>query len=102
MSNIRRKRLGQAEKAGTSWKGKLKIAVVSLILQVSDFEELLARLQAAGYEVKRGKYISCRASEQERFTRLKTLGVENDMRRKVPESKDFYEVSLCSNTIVST
>ena len=63
-----------AEKAGTSWKGKLKLAVDALIPQVSDFEELLARLQAAGYEIKRGKYISCRAPEQERFTRLKTLG----------------------------
>ena len=64
----------QAEKAGTSWKGKLKFAVDALIPQVSDFEELLSRLQAAGYEIKRGKYISCRAPEQERFTRLKTLG----------------------------
>ena len=64
----------QAEKAGTSWKVKLKLAVDSLIPQVSDFEELLSRLQASGYEIKRGKYISCRAPEQERFTRLKTLG----------------------------
>lgn len=64
----------QAEKAGTSWKGKLKLAIDTIIPQVSDFEELLARLQAAGYEIKRGKYISCRAPEQERFTRLKTLG----------------------------
>ena len=64
----------QAEKAGTSWKGKLKLAVDALIPQVSDFEELLSRLQASGYEIKRGKYISCRAPEQERFTRLKTLG----------------------------
>ena len=40
----------QAEKAGTSWKGKLKIAVDTLI--------------------------SCRAPRQERFTRLKTLGAD--------------------------
>ena len=66
----------QAEKTGTSWKGKLKAAVDALIPQVSDFEELLQRLQAAGYEVKRGKYISCRAPGQERFTRLKTLGAD--------------------------
>ena len=66
----------QAEKTGTSWKGKLKIAVDALIPQVSDFEELLSRLQAAGYEIKRGKYISCRAPGQERFTRLKTLGAD--------------------------
>lgn len=66
----------QAEKTGTSWKGKLKTAVDALVPQVSDFEELLTRLQAAGYEMKRGKYISCRAPGQERFTRLKTLGAD--------------------------
>ena len=66
----------QAEKTGTSYKGKLKIAVDALIPQVSDFEELLSKLQAAGYEIKPGKYVSCRAPGQERFTRLKTLGAD--------------------------
>ena len=66
----------QAEKTGTSWKGKLKTAIDALIPQVSSFEELLQRLQAAGYEIKPGKYISCRAPGQERFTRLKTLGAD--------------------------
>ena len=42
----------------------------------SSFEELLQRLQAAGYEIKPGKYVSCRAPGQERFTRLKTLGAD--------------------------
>ena len=65
-----------AEKTGTSWKGKLKVAVDGLIPQVSSFEELLSRLQAAGYEIKPGKYVSCRAPGQERFTRLKTLGAD--------------------------
>ena len=66
----------QAEKVGASWKGKLKIAVDALIPQVSSFEELLSKLQAAGYEIKPGKYVSCRAPGQERFTRLKTLGAD--------------------------
>ena len=66
----------QAERTGTSWKGKLKTAVDALIPQVSSFEELLTRLQAAGYEIKPGKYVSCRAPGQERFTRLKTLGAD--------------------------
>ena len=66
----------QTEKAGTSWKGKLKKTVDLLVPQVSDFEELLQKLQASGYEIKRGKYISCRAPGQERFTRLKTLGAD--------------------------
>lgn len=65
-----------AEKTGTSWKGKLKTAVDALVPQVSSFEELLSRLQAAGYEIKPGKYVSCRAPGQERFTRLKTLGAD--------------------------
>ena len=66
----------QAEKTGTSWKGKLKIAVDTLIPQASDFADFLRLLQAAGYELKTGKYISCRAPGQERFTRLKTLGAD--------------------------
>ena len=65
-----------AEKTGTSWKGKLKIAVDALIPQVFSFEELLSRLQGLGYEIKPGKYVSCRAPGQERFTRLKTLGAD--------------------------
>ena len=44
--------------------------------QMSDFEELLSCLQAAGYDIKRGKYISCRALGQERFTRLKTIDAD--------------------------
>ena len=43
---------------------------------VADLEDLLCRLQKAGYENKRSKYISCRAPGQERFTQLKTLGVD--------------------------
>ena len=65
-----------AAKAGTSYKAKLKAAIDRLIPACSDFEDLLFRLQREGYEIKRGKYISCRASDQERFTRLKTLGVD--------------------------
>mgnify|MGYP001622976289 CR=1 FL=1 len=42
----------------------------------SSLEDLLARLQREGYEIKRGKYISARAPDQERFTRLKTLGAD--------------------------
>ena len=75
-----------AEKTGTSWKGKLKTVVDGLIPQVSSFEELLSRLQGLGYEIKPGKYVSCRAPGQERFTRLKTLGAdytEEDIRERI-------------------
>ena len=65
-----------AAQAGTSYKAKLKAAIDRLIPASADFEDLLRRLQQEGYEIKRGKYVSCRASDQERFTRMKTLGVD--------------------------
>lgn len=66
----------QAAQAGTSYKAKLKTAIDRLIPVSADMEDLLRRLQEQGYEIKRGKYISCRAPDQERFTRLKTLGAD--------------------------
>ena len=66
----------QAAQNGTSYKEKLKAAIDRLIPTSSSLEDLLARLQREGYEIKRGKYISARAPDQERFTRLKTLGAD--------------------------
>lgn len=66
----------QAERNGTSYKAKLKATIDRLIPACKDFEDLLSRLQREGYEIKRGKYISCRATDQERFTRMKTLGID--------------------------
>ena len=66
----------QAAQTGTSYKAKLKAAIDRLIPASADFEDLLLRLQREGYEIKRGKYVSCRASNQERFTRMKTLGAD--------------------------
>lgn len=66
----------QATQAGTSYKAKLKAAIERLIPASAHFEDLLLRLQREGYEIKRGKHVSCRASDQERFTRLKTLGID--------------------------
>ena len=63
-----------ADKAGGSFKGKLKITIDTTIPQSKDFEDFLRLIEAAGYEIKRGKYISFRAPGQERFTRCKTLG----------------------------
>ena len=66
----------QAIRDGTSYKAKLKSTIERLLPACADLEDLLHRLQEEGYEIRRGKYISCRASNQERFTRLKTLGID--------------------------
>ena len=66
----------QAEQNGTSYKAKLRSAIDRLLPGCAGLEDLLRRLQREGYELKRGKYISARAPDQERFTRLKTLGAD--------------------------
>lgn len=51
-----------------------------------DFAEFLRQLEAAGYEIKRGKQISVKGSGQKRFIRLQTLGegyTENDIRDRI-------------------
>ena len=69
-----------AQKKGKSWKAKLKLAIDAAIPQAKDFDSFLRLMEAQGYEVKQGKFISFRALAdglrpgQERFTRCKTLG----------------------------
>ena len=63
-----------AQRKGTSWKAKLKAAIDAAIPQAKDFDDFLRLIQAQGYEIKLGKFISFRAPGQERFTRCKTLG----------------------------
>lgn len=63
-----------AERKGTSWKAKLKAVIDATIPKAKDFDDFLRLVEVAGYEIKRGKYVSFRAAGQERFTRTKTLG----------------------------
>lgn len=94
----------QTEKTGTSWKGKLKEKVDLLIPQVKDFEELLEKLKASGYEIKRSKYISCKAPGQERFTRLKTLGAdytEEAIRKRITGIKNRTAKKLTQKSGIS-
>ena len=65
-----------AQRKGKSWKAKLKIAIDAAIPQARDFDSFLRLMEAQGYEMKRGKFISFRSPGQERFTRCKTLGVD--------------------------
>ena len=62
------------KRRGTSWKEKIRSEIDRLILKVKNVDELLAELEYLGYTVKRRKYISVKASDQQRAVRLKTLG----------------------------
>ena len=66
------------ENKPTSWRAKLKTKIDEVIPKAKDFENFLQLMELNGYEVKRGEYISLRATGQgqDRFIRLKaeTLG----------------------------
>lgn len=65
-----------AEKAGTSWKAKLRATIDAVLPSARDFDDFLDRMRQAGYEIKRNKFIAFRAPGQERFTRAKRLGAD--------------------------
>lgn len=66
----------KAKKENKSWKQSLKNTIDVTIPQSKDFENFIENMRKQGYEVKQGKQISFRAAEQNRFTRMKTLGAE--------------------------
>ncbi len=63
-----------------SYRDKLMNDIDRLLMQCKDVEELYKKLQAEGYSVKFGKYVSVRPPKAERFIRLKSLGEEYNER----------------------
>ena len=62
------------DKAGKSYKTRLKNNIDLVIPSCSSYDEFLQKMQDLGYEIKIGKSDSFRYSSQERFTRSKILG----------------------------
>jgi hypothetical protein len=67
-----------AEREGISWKAKLRQAIDVTLTVSTGYDDFLRRMEAQGYEIKKGTYISFRAPEQQRFIRAKTLGPNYD------------------------
>lgn len=63
-----------------SYRDRLMNDIDRLLMQCKDVEELYKKLQAEGYTMKFGKYISARPPKAERFIRLKSLGEEYNER----------------------
>lgn len=63
-----------------SYRDKLMNDIDRLLMKCKDVEELYKKLQAEGYSVKFGKYVSVRPPKAERFIRLKSLGEEYNER----------------------
>lgn len=81
-----------AEKKGRSWKALLRETIDAALPGAASFEDFLAVMRSAGYEVETGgKFLKFRAADQERFTRAKTLGAdytEEALRSRVGRPKD--------------
>ncbi len=86
-------------KFGTSWKEFIRRKIDYFIKNSADLDDLLFQLEQQDFVVKRGKYISVKAPEQQRFVRLKTLGTnysEESISRRIldlrPKRKSLDEI----------
>ncbi len=69
-----------------SFRDDIRDAIDQILREgsVKDFDELLYKLEDAGYEIKRGKHISLKGKDQKRFIRLSSLGdgyTEDDLKK---------------------
>ena len=125
LSVIERKKPSERQKRTTypekkSFRVEIKEAINQILAENSskDFEELLHKLEDAGYEIKHGKHISLKGKNQKRFIRLRSLGngyTDEDLKKilagemerafedetkaelkpsRHPQKKDEYEFDL--------
>ena len=85
----------------TNQREHLRDDLDRLLMMSKDFDELLDRLKAAGYEVKHGKYISVKPKNGGSFIRLKSMGEhysEQALRNRLAE-KAHYEQQLAKRVV---
>ena len=73
---------------------KIKLEIDRLIYSSVNFEDLLNKLKARGYEIKRGKHLAVKPSFAERFVRLKTLGeayLPKNLEQRISEREKFTD-----------
>lgn len=63
-----------AERKGKSFKAQTRAAIDALLPDCASLDDLLDKLRAQGYQIKRGNQLSYCAPGQTRFTRGDTLG----------------------------
>ena len=63
------------DKKGSSYKSRLQFDIDRSIKQSVNWQDFLDRMKSFSYEIKLGKHIAFRKEGQQRFTRVKTIGV---------------------------
>ncbi len=83
-------------KKGLSYKARLKKDIDAVIPLVDSYDEFLKKMKELGYNIKQGKYDSFRMTEQQRFTRSKTLGVDytkEAIERRILDAKEHPDMT---------
>ncbi|KXL53686.1 relaxase/mobilization nuclease domain protein [Anaerotignum neopropionicum] len=73
---------------------KLRIVIDEVLAEKpKTFDEFLQKMQSKGYEIKTGKHLSFKGSEQKKFIRLRSLGESyaEDILREVIEGKKEHK-----------
>lgn len=87
------RRIEQSYKAKpVSAREKLRTEIDRQLPSSKDLDELLARIQDAGYLIKRGKYLAFRPIDGERYIRLRSLGAEyseNALRDRIKVNQEY-------------
>jgi hypothetical protein len=90
-------------KKGSSWKNNIRLSLDKGILRSNNLDELIAYMTDNGYEVKRGKYISIKTKDNERYVRTRNLGedyTEDSLIRRIKEKdKELPIIEEINNTV---
>ncbi|MBR1833469.1 MAG: relaxase/mobilization nuclease domain-containing protein [Ruminiclostridium sp.] len=86
-------------KKGTSWKAYISQYIDSLIPLAKDFDELLKIMEAHGYTIKRGMYISVKAPDQKRAVRLHNLGIGYSEEELINRINDYLDAQPKERTL---
>lgn len=89
------------DKKPLSWQEKLRQTIDTVMAQKpADFDAFLKLMAENGYEVKQGQHLAFKASDQQKYTRLRSLGEgysEDELRSAIlgktihtPKSKSSY------------
>lgn len=82
---------------GNSWKSRLQFDIDRMIKQSKDWDTFLEKIADLGYEIKHGKHIAFKHSDQERFTRAKTIGedyTEERLKERISENTSRKSIAV--------
>ena len=74
------------------YREKLRNDIDKFVMQSQNIDEVLEKIQKAGYEIKQGKYLSVKPKFSERFIRLHSLGEdysEQALRNRIVNKKRY-------------